>query len=159
MVRANLRLKDMIPALFEPIESPDSVKIRVIEDEEGNISNEVITLEDILNDIYGVKSIYASKNQVILEVVRDSEIEDLEDEEWIESDEESAEDSEDRLNVEIVNYYTTNDEASRMINAYVKYRINGEKERLEIFRYPLDSLGDLDFLIKESIRDSINKNT
>lgn len=159
MVRANLRLKDMIPALFEPIESPDSVKIRVIEDEKGNISNEVITLEDILNDLYGVKSIYASKNQVILEVVRDSEIEDLEDEEWIESDEEGAEDSEDRLNVEIVNYYTTNDEASRMINAYVKYRINGEKERLEIFRYPLDNLGDLDFLIKESIRDSINKNT
>lgn len=159
MVRANLRLKDMIPALFESIESPDSVKIRVIEDEEGNISNEVVTLEDILNDLYGVKSIYAIKNQVILEVVRDSEIEDFEDEEWIESDEEGAEDSEDKLNVEIVNYYTTKDEASRMINAYVKYRINGEKERLEIFRYPLDSLGDLDFLIKESIRDSINKNT
>ena len=158
MVRANLRLKDMIPALFEPIESPDSVKIRVIEDEEGNISNEIVTFEDILNDLYGVRSIYASKNQVILEVVRDSEIEDLEDEEWIESDEESAEDSEDRLNVEIINYYTTNDEASRMINAYVKYRINGEKEGLEIFRYPLDNLGDLDFLIKESIRDSINKN-
>lgn len=155
MVRANLRLKDMVSALFESIESPDSVKIRVIEDEEGNISNEVVTLEDILNDLYGVKSIYASKNQVILEVVRDSEIEDLEDEEWIESDEEGAED---KLNVEIVNYYTTNDEASRMINAYVKYRINGEKERLEIFRYPLDSLGDLDFHIKESIRDSINKN-
>lgn len=159
MVRANLRLKDMIPALFESIESPDSVKIRVIEDEEGNISNEVITLEDILNDLYGVKSIYASKNQVVLEVVRDSEIEDLEDGEWIESDEEGAEDSGDRLNVEIVNYYTTKDEASQMINAYVKYRINGEKERLEIFRYSLDSLGDLDFLIKESIRDSINKNT
>lgn len=35
MVRANLRLKGMIPALFESIESPDSVKIRVIEDEEG----------------------------------------------------------------------------------------------------------------------------
>lgn len=82
MVRANLRLKDMIPALFESIESPDSVRIRVIEDEEGNISNEVVTLEDILNDLYGVKSIYASKNQVILEVVRDSEIEDFEDEEW-----------------------------------------------------------------------------
>ena len=157
MVRANLRLKDMIPALFESIESPDNVKIRVIEDEEGNISNEIVTFEDILNDLYGVKSIYASKNQVILEVVRDSEIEDLE--EWIESDEEGAEDSGDKLNVEIVNYYTTNDEASQMINAYVKYRINGEKERLEIFRYPLDSLGDLDFLIKESIRDSINKNT
>lgn len=157
MVRANLRLKDMMSALFESIESPDSVKIRVIEDEEGNISNEIVTFEDILNDLYGVKSIYASKNRVILEVVRDSEIEDLE--EWIESDEEGAEDSEDRLNVEIVNYYTTNDEASRMINAYVKYRINGEKERLEIFGYPLDNLGDLDFLIKESIRDSINKNT
>lgn len=159
MIRANLRLKDMMSALFESVESSDSVKIRVIEDEEGNISNEVVTLEDILNDLYGVKSIYASKNQVILEVVRDSEIEDLEDEEWIESDEEGAEDSEDKLNVEIVNYYTTNDEVSRMINAYVKYRINGEKERLEIFRYPLDNLGDLDFLIKESIRDSINKNT
>lgn len=90
--------------------------------------------------------------------MRDSEIEDFEDEEWIESDEEGAEDSEDKLNVEIVNYYTTKDEASRMITAYVKYRINGEKERLEIFRYPLDSLGDLDFCIKESIRDSINKN-
>lgn len=159
MIRANLRLKDMMSALFESIESPDSVKIRVIEDEEGNISNEVVTLEDILNDLYGVKSIYASKNQVILEVVRDSEIEDLEDEEWIESDEKSAEDSEDKLSVEIVNYYTTKDEVSRMINAYVKYKINGEKERLEIFRYPLDGLGDLDFLIKESIRDSINKNT
>lgn len=159
MIRANLRLKDMMSALFESVESPDSVKIRVIEDEEGNISNEIVTLEDILNDLYGVKSIYASKNQVILEVVRDSEIEDLEDEEWIESDEKSAEDSEDKLSVEIVNYYTTKDEVSRMINAYVKYKINGEKERLEIFRYPLDSLGDLDFLIKESIRDSINKNT
>lgn len=158
MVRINLRLRDMIPALFESIESSDSVKIRVVEDEEGNVSDETVAFEDILNDLYGVKSIYAGGNQVVLEVVKDSRIEDFEDEEWAESDEEDTEDSDNKLNVEIIDYHTTKDEASQMVNAYVKYRINGEKERLEIFRYPFDKLGDLEFCIKESIRNSINKN-
>lgn len=81
MVRINLRLRDMMPTLFESVENPDSVKLRVVEDEEGNISEEKVNFEDILNDLYGVKSIYANGNQLVLEVVKDSEIEDFEDEE------------------------------------------------------------------------------
>lgn len=81
MVRINLRLRDMMPALFESVENPDSVKLRVVEDEEGNISEEKVNFEDILNDLYGVKSIYTNGNQLVLEVVKDSEIEDFEDEE------------------------------------------------------------------------------
>lgn len=158
MVRINLRLRDMMPALFESVENPDSVKLRVVEDEEGNISEEKVNFEDILNDLYGVKSIYANGNQLVLEVVEDSEIEDFEDEEWVEADEEDAEDTDDKLNVEIVNYQATRDEASQMINVYVKYKINEGKEKLEVFRYPFDTPGDLDSCIKESIRDSINKN-
>lgn len=157
MVRINLRLRDMMSALFESVENPDSVKLRVIENEEGNISDEAVNFEDILNDLYGVKSIYANGNQIILEVMKDSEVEDFEDEEWVESDEENIEDLDNKLNVEIVNYHTVKDEASKMISVYVKYKINGEKEKLEIFRYPFDTPGDLDSCIRESIRDSINK--
>lgn len=87
MQKINLRLKDVIPALLDCGEP--NFKTRVIGDDDETIIDKKVTLDDVVNDVYGISSIYSYDDITYLEIKKDLEY----DEEDVSDDEQDDMDS------------------------------------------------------------------
>lgn len=92
MYKIDLRLKTLFPAIIGTRDKHSDIEFRVIAENGIDIDkNAVITITDVANDIYGVKDIYAYKDCIIVEVKRDPDEDDF-DEDVCSTDEDNDDD-------------------------------------------------------------------
>lgn len=80
MYKIDLRLKTLFPAIIGTRDKHSDIEFRVIAENGIDIDkNAVITITDVANDIYGVENIYAYKDSLIIEVKRDPDEDDFDE--------------------------------------------------------------------------------
>lgn len=80
MYKIDLRLKTLFPAIIGTRDKHSDIEFRVIAENGIDIDkNAAITITDVANDIYGVENIYAYKDNLIIEVKRDPDEDDFDE--------------------------------------------------------------------------------
>ena len=80
MYKIDLRLKTLFPAIIGTRDKHSDIEFRVIAENGIDIDkNAVITVNDVADDIYGVENIYAYKDCIIVEVKRDPDEDDFDE--------------------------------------------------------------------------------
>lgn len=80
MYKIDLRLKTLFPAIIGTRDKHSDIEFRVIAENGIDIDkNAVITVTDVADDIYGVENIYAYKDCIVVEVRRDPDEDDFDE--------------------------------------------------------------------------------
>ena len=80
MYKIDLRLKTLFPAIMGATDEPADIEFKVISENGTDIDKSaVVTASDITDNIYGVENIYAYKDSLIIEVKRDPDEDDFEE--------------------------------------------------------------------------------
>ena len=80
MYKIDLRLKTLFPAIMGATDEPTDIEFKVISENGTDIDKSaVVTASDITDNIYGVENIYAYKDSLIIEVKRDPDEDDFEE--------------------------------------------------------------------------------
>lgn len=92
MYKIDLRLKTLFPAIMGASDESTDIEFKVISENGTDIDKSaVVTATDITDNIYGVENIYAYKNSLIIEVKRDPDEDDF-DEDDCSTDEDDYDD-------------------------------------------------------------------
>jgi hypothetical protein len=80
MQKIDLRLKTLFPAIMGATDEATDIEFRVISENGTDIDKSaVVTTSDITDNIYVVENIYAYKNSLIIEVKRDPDEDDFDE--------------------------------------------------------------------------------
>lgn len=80
MYKIDLRLKTLFPAIMGASDEATDIEFRVISENGTDIDKSaVVTASDITDNIYGVENIYAYKDSLIIEVKRDLDEDDFDE--------------------------------------------------------------------------------
>lgn len=80
MYKIDLRLKTIFPAIMGATDEPTDIEFKVISENGIDIDKSVVvTATDITDNIYGVENIYAYKDSLIIEVKRDPDEDDFDE--------------------------------------------------------------------------------
>ena len=80
MYKIDLRLKTLFPAIMGASDEATDIEFRVISENGTDIDKSaVVTASDITDNIYGVENIYAYKDSLIIEVKRDPDEDDFDE--------------------------------------------------------------------------------
>lgn len=92
MYKIDLRLKTLFPAIMGASDESTDIEFKVISENGTDIDKSaVVTATDITDNIYGVENIYAYKDSLIIEVKRDLDEDDF-DEDDCSADEDDYDD-------------------------------------------------------------------
>lgn len=72
MYKIDLRLKMLFPYIMGTKDAPTDIEFRVIAENGIDIDKTAaVTIDDLVDDIYGVQNVYAYKNTLVVEVKKD----------------------------------------------------------------------------------------
>lgn len=90
MYKIDLRLKTLFPAIMGATDEPTDIEFKVISENGTDIDKSaVVTASDITDNIYGVENIYAYKDSLIIEVKRDPDEDDFDEDDCFTDDDEN----------------------------------------------------------------------